>query len=219
MFDHKWSAVYLTSVVGLALMLSALPSALGGASATVSSNVTITQNIAVALSDGLTYGVSFGELITLPASPLGANNTAGGASSLSNYTGGANSSYWVNISTDTNVRTTLCFGANDSLKTPGGAASIANASYRWNTTVVNSSGFNTGGAGPMGAGRPIIDGGTQGLGTAYNVVNNSTNMTPSDASNHTIIFRLGLNITAGQETGSYYNTLIFKAVRENQGCT
>lgn len=92
---------------------------------TTTSDATVNNYVAIALSTNLSGGISYGNL-----DPNTSNNPA--LHNADNGTGGT--SYWLTVSADSNINVDFCIKDNANL-TKSGGATIPNVGYTWNDGV------------------------------------------------------------------------------------
>src|SRR3989338_160962 len=95
---------------------------------TTSSDATIQAYFAIALSNNLSAGISFGTIATLPSTDV--NATA-------NYNNTNFTLYSVDISTDSNVNVDFCFKADSDFDTSGGDV-IGLGNWTYDDDTVNN---------------------------------------------------------------------------------
>jgi hypothetical protein len=154
--------------------------------------VTVNEYVAVGLSNNLSSGIDFGSL-----DPDTLNNNA-----TNNFDGaGLNTSFWVNISTDSNVNVDICIGDNESLEF--GANVIENGNYTWVNTT-------TGGPGDAW----LIVGNSVVMTTTAAFTNAGNNIAPGSYN----WYRFWLDIPGGQAAGAYVNSVSFKGIKTGNSC-
>lgn len=151
------------------------------------SNVTISAYVAIGLSNNWT-GIEFGNL-----NP----NTADNNASHNNDGTGSGTSYWVTVSTDSNINADLCIKDNLDLTSSGGDT-IGNGNYTWDD--------DSAATGPSVAGGSAIT-------TSY-AKTGVTNIAPGSQD----YFRFWLTIPPGQPAGTYNNTVSIKGVTTSSAC-
>ena len=157
---------------------------------TTSSNVTISNYVAVGLSTNLSTGILFGEI-----DPNTLNNNA-----THNYDGVATATtYYVDVSSDSNINIDMCIKDNTHLtRTAGGV--IANGNYTWaDNATANSVAMSPANSYVMP--------------TAYHRTN-VTDIAPGSND----YFRFWLDVPGGQTPGSYNNTVYFKGIVTAGSC-
>ncbi|MDA3836765.1 MAG: hypothetical protein PF542_04030 [Nanoarchaeota archaeon] len=154
------------------------------------SNVTVLKLIAVSFSSDLTDGIVFESVHVLPAENISAVN---------NYNGTGNSSeYYLLVSSDGNIDVDLCIMADKALETIGAdVIGLANETY---STSIGSDINN-----------PDLVNETP-LNLTYT---KALNGIPRGQNGYV---RFWLDIPAGQATGTYYNSIYFKAIGSGLGC-
>jgi hypothetical protein len=154
------------------------------------SNVTIVTYLAITLSTNLSGGIRFGSVSALPA---------GDVNATSNYdVGGTNSSYFANVSTDSNTAVDFCLKVNSDLLSSGG-----NVIGAGNETYANSSLSN--------ATRPLLAQQIP-LTTSYVLAS-----LPTGQGNVTY-YRFWLDVPSATVAGTYNNTIDIKGVQTTAGC-
>jgi hypothetical protein len=185
-----FTAVFLFSIIMLLIQNSQTEKITGHATTgTTVSNVTIAKYLSIAMSTNLSAGILFGSIDTLPAINQNATH---------NYDGGSSgSTMYLNISTDSNTAVDFCIKADADLydNTGGNTLGAGNESYS-NSTSTNVSNPNVGNE--------------VSLTTSYVWAGNQTK-------GNNIYYRLWLDIPAGTASGTYNNTITFKAVEANGG--
>lgn len=152
------------------------------------SNVTVNKYVAIGLSTNLTEGILFGTL-----DPGTSDNNA-----THNYDGEqGGTTYWVAISSDSNVNVDICIKDNAPLTKLGGTETIPNENYTWNCSTSQTT--------------PALPG--TAMGTTYTKTA-CTNIQKGDNA----YFRFWLDIPAAQAPGNYNNTVYFKGVEAGQSC-
>ncbi|MEM4152785.1 MAG: hypothetical protein QXK80_01555 [Candidatus Pacearchaeota archaeon] len=154
---------------------------------TTISNVTVAEYVAIGLSTDLAEGILFGSV-----DPATNDNNA-----TKNYAGaGGATTYYVAVSSDSNVNVDLCIKDNAPLTSSGGQT-IPNNGYTWDD--------DSSGTGPTLPGTAMS--------TTY-VKTGVTNIAPGDND----YFRFWLDIPAGQPAGVYNNTVYFKGIKVGESC-
>src|SRR3989344_8302582 len=93
---------------------------------TTPSDATVGAYFAIASSDNLTQGISFGSIVSLPATDV--NATA-------NYNESNQTGYFLTVSSDSNVNVDFCFKADSAFNTEGGdEIGLGNWTYSQNAT-------------------------------------------------------------------------------------
>jgi len=179
----KEIAIGLASIFLLALTLVSAQQ-----EQTTISNVTVNKYVAIGLSTNLTEGILFGTL-----DPGTNDNNA-----THNYDGsGGGTTYWVTISSDSNVNVDVCIKDNAPLTKLGGTDTIPNSGYTWNCST--------------SATEPALPG--TAISTTYTKTD-CTNVAPGN----NVYFRFWLDIPTAQAPGDYNNTVYFKGVEAGQSC-
>ena len=155
------------------------------------SQVTIQQYLAIDPSDNLTAGIIFEDIATLPM----INDNATG-----NYNGTGDSSlYYINVSTDSNTNVTFCTKGSGDLQNVGlDSIGLGNETYVSNVT---SSDIST---------PDVLDE----VSLTIGYVEAASNVGIGETS----YWRFWLDVPAGQATGTYNNSVSFKAVNLGAGC-
>lgn len=188
----------------------------------VTSNVTIFAQLAIAASSNLSNGSAFGNITTLPSTNLNdSDNNNSNATQLAGIVEAGNSSQYINVSTTSNVNVTICFSANNSLRTSDGVNTIPLSGFTWNSSARHGNGTWYGG-GPPGTPPGYIspsDTNQDVNNAAYEFVTGMNNISVSGQPNNAVVlFRFWLDLPADQAPGDYFNTLTFKGVRDTSGC-
>lgn len=160
------------------------------------SNVTISTYFAIALSANLTDGIQFGNVTTLPA--LAQNATHNYDSSSNTTPVAPGTSFWANVSTDSNTHVDFCLKGNANLTNTGGdRIELGNETYA-NNTASNAS-----------LPDPALE-------VAFTAAYVKAGPNISEGSNN--YYRFWLDIPAGTPTGTYNNTVSFKGVSTGGNC-
>jgi len=157
---------------------------------TTSSNVTIEKYLSIDLSDNLSEGIIFGNL----------NPDIVHSNATHNYDGASDgSTMLVNVSADSNTAVDFCIKANTHLISDGGdIIGLGNESYCNNATttdIITPSLVNK-----------------SSLTTSY--VKSGNNISIGDDG----YYRFWLNVTSGQASGDYNNTISFKGIEIGAAC-
>jgi len=155
------------------------------------SNVTIVSYLSIAMSTNLQSGILFGSVDTLPALNVSASHNYDGASSASTF--------FINVSTDSNTAVDFCIKANAGMKNAGSdVIGIGNETYS-NATSSSST-------------VPVI---------ANNVSLTTSNVKSgiNIAAGTPNYYRYWLNIPAAQATGTYNNSVSFEGVATGGSCS
>jgi hypothetical protein len=173
-------------VFAVSLLVVLLATLLGGPSAIAdqtinrTSNVTVAGYVAIALSTNWTLdNIQFGTL-----DPATNDNNA----THNNDSTGGNSSYWVEVSTDSNLDPYICLRDDWALNSTGGDV-IGNGNFTWNTTLSG---------GPT---EPIL------AGIAMNTTDVDAWGGNTVPRGQNLTFRFWLDIPLGQAFGTYNNTV------------
>ena len=161
---------------------------------TTVSNVTISKYLSITMSTNLSKGIFFGTVNSLPAVNI---NASGNNNSLST---GANSTFFINVSTDSNTNVDFCLKAISNLidSAGGNMLNVANESYS-NSTTTNET--------LPAVGKEVIFT-TLGVKAGINIT----------AGNVTY-YRFYLDIPTGTPSGTYNNTISFEGVEVEGACT
>lgn len=165
-----------------------------------SSNVTITTYFSIAMSPNLTTGIQFGSVDTLPSYNINAtlNNESGfNTTTDQGAPPGVGTTYWMNVSTDSNTAVDFCIKGSELNTSGGDAIGLGNETY-FNATATNTS-------------SPFVISETE-FTTSY--VKSSGHI----AAGSTNYYRFWLDVPAGTATGTYNNTVSFKGVAETTAC-
>jgi hypothetical protein len=160
-------------------------------SGSTTSNVTISKYFSIALSANLSDGIQFGTVSVLPATNV--NATHNNDSALYNTT------MYLNVSEDSNTNVDFCILSPDDLTDESSSATIGrgNETYANSTTVV--------GGAPDVADEVALTGSY--VKSGYNVTTGGANY-----------YKFWLDIPTGTASGSYNNTVEFKAVEVATAC-
>ena len=154
-------------------------------SGTTISNVTIQKYLSFDFCGNLGAGVWFGEVNTLPATNLNGSHNEDGVDSASTYC--------VNVSNDSNTGVDFCVNASDDLKTSDlDVLGLSNETY---------SNFST-----SNATYPQLSD-ERSIPSVYE--HSLVNIAKGEVG----YYRFYLDIPAGQESGTYNNTLYFKGLQ------
>lgn len=193
--DNKIYRGVLISLLSISLILlfvSNVSSITGHATeSSTTSQVTIQQYLAIDPSINLTQGIIFEDIVTLPT----INDNATG-----NYNGtGSSSLYYINVSTDSNTNVTFCIKASGDLENPAlDKIGLANETYSSNVTLSNATHPSLANEMPLTI-THVVAANNVGIGKAA-------------------YWRFWLDVPAGQATGTYNNTVSFKAVNLGSVC-
>lgn len=158
---------------------------------TTISNVTISKFLSIAMSDNLSAGIFFGSVSSLPAVNV---NASGNNNSI------GNSTFFLNVSTDSNTPVDFCIKANSNLYDPtgGNTLGVGNESYS-NSTMVNISEM------PSAAQEVKFTTGYVAAGQNVSVGN-------------VTYYRFYLDVPVGTPSGTYNNTINFKGIQAGTAC-
>ena len=164
---------------------------------TTKSNVTITKQVAISISGNLTAGVTFGSA-NPGASDINATYNFNGTT---DPTWGNQTLYWITIDTTTNTNLDICTKSNANLTS--GSYFIPDAGYTWASSITNNYTL------------PIYP-----PTTAYtsDFTYDTSNLVADDISSGTYYMRFALDIPAGQQSGTYNNTLYFRGQENTTTC-
>ncbi len=155
------------------------------------SNVTISSYLAIEMSPNLSSGIYFGSVDVLPAVDINATE---------NYNETNNGTlYFINVSTDSNTAVDFCIMANSAMRTAAlDEIGLGNETYAFSNSTNN--------------------------GTIPDILS-QTSFTLSYVSAGTgvpvggnIYYRFWLDVPAGQATGDYNNSVLFKGVNAGSAC-
>lgn len=155
------------------------------------SNVTISKYLSIDFGENLSEGIYFGIVQTLPATDINATH---------NYDGTSNAStYFINVSLDSNTAVDFCIRANAGLNNGAGAEiGLGNETYHGINETSTA-------ANPDVASQIAMT-------TSYVKAVNQTS--PGNLS----FWRFWLDVPAAQETGDYNNTVSFRGVAATLAC-
>ncbi len=153
--------------------------------------VTVNEYVAIGMSNNLSVGIDFGSV-----DPDTDDNNA-----THNYDGAsAGTSYWINISSDSNVNIDVCVGDNESLKL--GSYVIGNGNYTWvNSTTSATDAW-------------MIVGNSTAMTTTASYTRGGEDISPGNYN----YFRFWLDIPKGQAAGDYINQVSFKGIKTGDAC-
>lgn len=183
--------IALTSTVLIAMAAFAvLITGIGSANeVTTTSNATVSEYVAIALSDNLSAGIKFGT--------VSANTNDNNATSNADGTGG-NTTYWINISAASTVNVDICI--KDNVALTFGAETIPNTGYTYNSTTDGGDGTS-----------PALPG--TAITTIYAKFAD-TNLAPGTI----LLNRYWLDVPLGQVAGTYNNTVLFNGITTGGAC-
>ncbi|MBU0530698.1 MAG: hypothetical protein KKC05_03415 [Nanoarchaeota archaeon] len=197
MSDKISLTIYFVVAIVMISLIVNLSYAAETSEQTTPSNATVSKNVAIALSTNLSTGIQFGSVN--PAS--GNNNATGnndGGEGEAGDGGPANSSYFIAISTDSNINVDICIRDDWELNTSDDVV-IRNGNYSWtDNSTSNSTEDNT----------------TEFYMLTKYVKTNVTNM----AGGARTFFKFWLDVPAAQAAGTYNNTVYFKGVENAVAC-
>ena len=154
------------------------------------SNVSIQKYLAINFGANLSEGIQFGNVATLPASNVNASHNYDGAANATTYT--------IDVSTDSNTNVDFCTKANQGLENSGAdIIGLGNETY----AADNSTSVSV----------PPLSSETS-FTTSYV---KAQSVTQPGNSNY---WRFWLDVSAGQPTGNYNNTVYFKGVNSGTSC-
>jgi hypothetical protein len=153
------------------------------------SNVSISKSFSIEFSPELSEGILFGEINFLPAENVNASH---------NYDGEDNAStLYINVSEDGNTPVDFCIrGLSNLINAGGDEIGLANETYSYS----NSSNFTH----PTFNEIPLAP-----------IYFKSGENIPLGGTNY---WRFWLDVPAGQPSGTYNNTVYFKAVQAGENC-
>ncbi len=156
--------------------------------------VTVNEYVAIGLSNNLSLGIDFGSI-----DPDTLNNNA-----TNNFDAGPplwnETSFWVNVSSDSNVDVDICVGDNETLKY--GAYVIENGNYTWvNSTASADDTW-------MLVGNSVV------MTTTASYTKAGQYVSPGNYN----WFRFWLDVPQGQAAGDYLNEVSFKGVKAGNAC-
>jgi len=162
-------------------------------SGTTVSNVTISKYLSISLSTNLSMGIYFGNVSTLPATNLNATHNFD--------TQGINqTSFWVNVSTDSNTNVDICTKADTNFRSSGGdTINLGNETYI-NATINNMSM-----PGPISSDIHYT--------SSYVYAGQNVSVGGAD------YFRFYMDIPAATPSGTYNNTVTFQGVQTGVACS
>lgn len=157
----------------------------------VSSNVTISNSLAIDFSSALSSGIYFGEVKFLPATNVNATE---------NYNGTDNATeYYVLVSEDGNVAIDLCIKANAPLTSSAlDVIGLGNESYYYNINSTNLS-------------LPSV---SNEVSLTLNYAKAGENIPVGDRN----YLRFWLDVPASQASGEYNNSIYFKGIGTGNDC-
>lgn len=166
---------------------------------TTISNVTISVYFSFAMSDNLSEGIQFGEVSSLPATNVNGTHNYDGANNTADSAGeNHGTSYYLNVSTDSNTAVDFCLMA-DALNTSGGdEIGLGNETYYHNNWT-NST-------------LPL-------LGSEVSFTTGYVKASEGIIAGNISYYRFWLDVPAGTASGVYNNTVSFKAVSIGGSCT
>ncbi len=188
-----FGAIFLFSVI--MLLIQNIPSQkieiTGQATTgTTTSNVTISKFLSIDMSGNLSTGILFGTVNALPAVDINAS---------SNNNSGGNSTFYLNVSTDSNIAVDFCIKADADLydSLGGSTLGVGNESYA-NATITNMTLPDLSNQVPFT---------TSYIKSGYNITRGNVNY-----------YRFWLDIPSGTPSGTYNNTLTFKGIEIGTSC-
>jgi hypothetical protein len=184
----KFLFVFISSliVIGMIIMNPPVKSDLVG------TWVNVGKNVSISISENLSYGIFFENLIH----DTNNNNATG------NFNSTGHTQYWVTIDSTTNTPIDICIKDNANLTS--NSYNIPNSNFRWNSSIINN------------AVLPFFDGGstTHALNTSYDTLNKIA----SNTYNGTYYIRFTLSVPLAQQAGNYNNTVYFMGIDTEVGC-
>jgi hypothetical protein len=176
-------------LISLALMLKTSMTGFVTESSTTS-NVTIVKFLSIDFSGNMSSGIMYGSVGSLPAVDINASGNYNGASSASTY--------FINVSTDSNVAVDFCIKANSHLSTGQYIIGLGNETYQ------NSSMSNLTSPGPSTSSSMLT--------TSYSKASDRTGQ------GNVTYYRFWLDVPSGVASGDYNNTVSFKGVETTTPC-
>jgi len=160
---------------------------------TTISNVTISKYLSITMSGNLSRGIFFGTVNALPAVNI---NASGNNNSVAT---GGNSSFLVNVSTDSNTNVDFCIKADSNLidSAGGNTLHMGNESYS-NSTINNET-------------MPEVG---QEIKFTDSYVKAGVNVSIGNVT----YYRFYLDIPTGTPSGNYNNTISFEGVQVGTAC-
>ena len=171
--------------------------------AQTTSNVTISVYFAIAMSQNLSSGITFGNITSLPALNVNSthnydgNNTTAQGTNYANASNGT--STWLNVSTDSNTAVDFCLKADAALTSGVNTIGIGNESYT-NNSLTNVT-------------LPLVA-----LGNEVNFTLAYVKGTYAVAAGSNSYYRFWLDVPSGTASGTYANNLSFEGVSTGGGC-
>lgn len=155
------------------------------------SNVTISSYLAIEMSSNLSAGIYFGDVDVLPAVDVNATE---------NYNNTGNGTlYYMNVSTDSNTPVDFCIMANSAMQTASlDEIGLGNETYAFSNTTNN-------GTIPALASQTALT-------LAYVDAGDAV------AIGGELYYRFWLDVPAGQATGDYNNSILFRGVNAGSAC-
>lgn len=159
-------------------------------SADTTSNVTISTYFAVQMSENLTDGIQFGNISELPATNVNATHN--------NDSNGQNTTFWMNVSADSNSAVDFCLKGYSGLETGGGdVITIENETYHNHSNT--------------SATTPDV---TSEVSFTTSYVNAGPNVTAGSL----VYYRFWLDVPEATASGTYNNSVSFKGVVHGGSC-
>jgi len=179
-------------IVSISLFLVSFNSNLTGklTEEIITSNVTIAKYLAIQFSDGLSSGIEFGTIHSLPAIDINATE---------NYNGNSSGTlYYINVSNDGNTPVDLCIRGNAPLTSLGlDEIGLDNETYANATST---------------------DALSPSLANEVSLTNEYVKSGEGITVGTENYYRFWLDIPASQPSGDYNNTLSFKGVQTTLSC-
>ncbi len=154
----------------------------GRVTESTTSSVVISQYFSIAMSPNLVSGISFGTQDSTSASDINGTN---------NYDGGSSgTTYYMNVSSDSNAAVDFTIGAVDALNTTGGdEIGLGNETYASSSST---------------------DASTPSLSSEVALTTNDVSAGEGIVVGGNVYYRFWLDIPAGTPVGTYTNTINFK---------
>lgn len=155
------------------------------------SNVTISKYLSISMSPNLTTGILFGTIDVLPAVDINASGN--------NNSDGGLSTFYINVSSDSNTPVDFCIKANTNF-------------------------YDGGGANTLGAGNESFSNATSTTATSPTLVDQLPLTTGyvkagfNSTRGQSVFYRFWLDVPSGTPSGSYNNTVNFKGVEVAAVC-
>lgn len=194
--NKTWYALLAIAMVMTAtvVMMGASSGAGSPSYQNVTSTVIVSYYVAISMSTNLSTGIDFGDLNVSTTDNPGNNNTSGN---------NGNSSYWINVSSNSNVPVDICISSNESLTS--GSDEINNTgNYTINSTILAN--LRDTGLDPELNNSYYLP-----LVPTWNITREGVDLASSTA--HYLNFRFWLDVPTGTPAGTYANNVSFKGIR------